>query len=56
MQEGQLKKLRDKNELKIPYNTNYGPQETEQISQLLKDKRAVDHENLKSILMEQMKN
>ncbi|CDW91113.1 UNKNOWN [Stylonychia lemnae] len=55
MKEEQYRKYLQKNEIKIPTNTTYGPQETEEISQLLRDKKLVEQENMRKILMEQMK-
>jgi len=55
MQEEHQKKQIEKSERKDHHNTYYGPIETEEIENLLKEKKMVEQENMKSILMEQMK-
>ena len=40
---------------KVTGITTYGPHETEEISQLFKDKKQVEQGNMKAILMDQMK-
>jgi hypothetical protein len=44
-----------KNEHKIPGNTSYGPQETEEISKLLRNKKALEINMTKNALEEQIK-
>ena len=47
-----LKKQKEKIHRQELTNTNYGPQETEEIEKLLKDKKLVEYDNMKVILMD----
>ncbi len=55
IKEERRKKFNIKNEIKeIPTLMTYGPQETVEISKLLKDRKVVEQEFIKKGLVEQM--
>ena len=55
MLEEKQRREAQQSELRQITNLTYGPQETEEISQLLRDRQKIEQEHMKSVLMDQIK-